>query len=80
MIINQSIITLSLATINGSKRNIIQKKSTEKLKHLLIKNKILESLDISGINLGNFGLNMLAKAFNHGDENKLLEKKKFDLG
>jgi hypothetical protein len=47
---------------------------------MLIKNKILESLDISGINLGNFGLNQLAKAFNFGDENKLQERKKFDLG
>lgn len=43
--------------MNGSKRNIIQKNSTDKLKQMLIKNKILESLDISGINLGNFGLN-----------------------
>jgi hypothetical protein len=38
---------------------------------MLITNKFLELLDISGINLGNYGLMQISKALNYGDEVKL---------
>ena len=43
---------------------------------MLIGNKILERLDISGINLGNSGFNQIIEAFNYGLTEIVEEKKK----
>ena len=57
MCLNESIIDLNISTINGANRNRLSKGYSHKLYKMLVGNKILERLDISGINLGNHGFN-----------------------
>lgn len=63
---NESIINLNLSTIEGANRNRLSKKALNKFKQMLIKNKFIETLILSSVNLGNEGLAQIVKAFNHG--------------
>ncbi len=56
MAYNESIISLNVSTIEGNNRNRVTKHVVKHLKTMLISNKYLEILNLSGINLGDIGM------------------------
>jgi hypothetical protein len=56
MAYNESIISLNVSTIEGNNRNRVTKHVVKHLKTMLISNKYLEILNLSGINLGDAGM------------------------
>ena len=56
MSMNESIVSLTLSTLDGVTRNRLSKKALAKFKQMLIRNEFLDHLDISAVNLGNEGI------------------------
>lgn len=56
---------MDLSTVEGANRNRVNKKCMPAFKKMLISNTILETLSLTGVSLGNFGMSVIAKALNH---------------
>ena len=63
---NESVVHLNLSTYDGVNRNRLSRKAVKKFKTMLLKNQILDTLYIQGVNFGNDGMSQLVKAFNFG--------------
>ena len=75
MCTNESIISLTLSTLENYNRNRLTKKAAVKLKQMLIENDFLEILDISAINLGDDGMAQIVNAFSHGIQETMKQEK-----
>ena len=54
---------MNVSTLEALNRNRISRKNLDSLKEMLIKNKFLDDLNLSGTGLGNIGMRAISDAF-----------------